>query len=313
LVRPVALPGGSTEATNAAVRPPAPATAAAEAAPPAPSKQAAKPVTSPSPPRAVQIYPPPSWGPPGHPPPPFHHHEPHRTVGVSPEEAKPTTSPIKASRDHQRRLEQPRSTPLRATPPRSSPPPTPLALSEGRWEIPPTPVASGPPPGFFSPAWSRPASHFGPMWGEGSDTPTPTRGSSSFGLARTLSPMASQHDLFSMELHSPAGLNHRFYSHPGSLLSPTVPHGFSPAPSGSPHPYGTTDAQFPLPTLHAEGRASGYRPQGAGEGGGPPPPRRSSIGPPPSPVSGLPDPAEASDAATRAAGLASRVKPRRRR
>jgi E2F/DP family winged-helix DNA-binding domain/E2F transcription factor CC-MB domain len=244
-------------------------------------------------------YPTPSWGPPGHPPPPMHHHDPHRPVGVTPEDFRLGGTP-KSSRSerYRRQHEFVRSTPQRPTPPRTSPPSTPYALGDGRWDAPPTPVASGAPPGFFSPAWSRTGSYFGPPWEEGSiDTPNAFAPPGSYGNSRTHSPMTSQQELYNMPLQSPAGPNQRGYPQMGTFLSPTVPHGFSPTLPGI-H-YRTTDAQFPLPALHAEGRTGP-----PSRAFGPDDPTRSTI-------SELPDPSETNEPPL--PGPATRVKPRRRR
>jgi E2F/DP family winged-helix DNA-binding domain/E2F transcription factor CC-MB domain len=253
---------------------------------------------------AATSYPTPSWGPPGHPPPPMHHHDPHRPVGVTPEEFKLGGTPKSARSDRFRRHEFMRSTPQRPTPPRTSPPSTPFALGEGRWDAPPTPVASGTAAaaaaGFFSPAWSRTGSYFGPPWEEGAmDTPNAFAPPGVYGIGRTHSPMTSQQELYNMPLQSPAGPHHRGGYPPtgSSFLSPAVPHGFSPTLPGI-H-YRTTDAQFPLPTLHAEGRtvpSRSLRPED---------PSRSTI-------SELPDPSsEANEPSL--PGPVTRVKPRRRR
>jgi E2F/DP family winged-helix DNA-binding domain/E2F transcription factor CC-MB domain len=313
LIRPEALPGsGSGPAEEAA----AAATAEAKESPVAAARSYAPggstPIStgqrkrranemSPMPPTAAATsYPTPSWGPPGHPPPPMHHHDPHRPVGVTPEEFKLGGTPKSARSDRFRRHEFLRSTPQRPTPPRTSPPSTPFALGEGRWDAPPTPVASGPAAaaaGFFSPAWSRTGSYFGPPWEEGSmDTPNAFAPPGSYGIGRTHSPMTSQQELYNMPLQSP----HQRGGYPptgSSFLSPAVPHGFSPTLPGI-H-YRTTDAQFPLPTLHAEGRTAPSRSLG------PEDPSRSTI-------SELPDPSsEANEPSL--PGPATRVKPRRRR
>jgi hypothetical protein len=302
LVRPEAFPTGSSmQGAFAAPEPSRQGSASPSNLAP---KEHSNPIQIPEPPsHGSQSYAAPSWGPPGCAPPPMHHHEPLRVVGVTPGANEPSTSPIKSSRDRHR----PHGTPQRATPPRASPPPTPFALADGRWEVPPTPAASGGAPGgFFSPPWSRSGSYFGPLWGEGSaDTPMAIHRTGSFG--RPHSPIPSQQDLFNMPLQSPAGLTSRGFTQSASILSPTVPPGFSPTPNIGLHQYRTTDAQFPLPTLHAEGRASGSRPQIAGEGRSP----GSLRGRPRSQISELPDPAETTEPSP--AGPASRVKPRRRR
>jgi E2F/DP family winged-helix DNA-binding domain/E2F transcription factor CC-MB domain len=251
---------------------------------------------------AATSYPTPSWGPPGHPPPPMHHHDPHRPVGVTPEEFRLGGTPKSARSDRFRRHEFLRATPQRPTPPRTSPPSTPFALGEGRWDAPPTPVASGPAAAAagFSPAWSRTGSYFGPPWEEGAmDTPNAAFAPpGSYGIGRTHSPMSSQQELYNMPLQSPAGPSQRGgYPPTGSFLSPTVPHGFSPTLPGI-H-YRTTDAQFPFPTLHAEGRTAPSRSLGPEE------PSRSTI-------SELPDPSSETNEPS-LPGPATRVKPRRRR
>lgn len=214
---------------------------------------------------------------------PIHsHYDPGTTTGVTPDDMQPRSA--WNSQDHFFQSQDQDHL-------RSSPPPTPYAQGSGHQDLPPTPSGSNAPHGMFSPSWSRSGSFFGP-WGDlGSDTPT-IHASSSFGIGRTHSPMASQQELYNMPLQSPGPNNRGFPT--GYVLSPTVPPGFSPTPLNlhSVQSY-RTDVHLPLPTLHAEGRAGGPSMRGYGEG-----------------PSQIPDPTELEPSP---AGPATRVKPRRRR